>query len=235
MFLAPFNHFRVWLPRELLSACYEEIHGTAAPATLALFGYEFVRDPVILDLVRALATADEQPGPMGPVFVDGLALALASHLVTTWFPPSRPARRAASRGNPELAGVFDYIDAQLDRRLRLDDLCKLSGMGRLRFTQLFRKATGLSPHQYVLRQRVSTAQSLLLHPSRTVVDVALSAGFSSQAHFSSTFKRPRSGERPSASMRLAVRTRRSPPATRWGRRHAPPERRRPDVLERALG
>jgi transcriptional regulator GlxA family with amidase domain len=98
-------------------------------------------------------------------------------------------RRAASRGDAELAGVFDYIDAHLDERLRLDDLCKISGMGRLRFAEQFRKATGLSPYQYVLRQRVSTAKSLLLDPSRTVVDVALSTGFGSQAHFSSTFMR----------------------------------------------
>jgi AraC family transcriptional regulator len=67
-------------------------------------------------------------------------------------------RRAASRGDAELAGVFDYIDAHLDERLRLDDLCKISGMGRLRFAEQFRKATGLSP--YELRQRVSTATRL---------------------------------------------------------------------------
>jgi transcriptional regulator GlxA family with amidase domain len=109
--------------------------------------------------------------------------------VTTWSPPPRPARRAACRGDAELAGVFDYIDAQLDERLRLDELCRISGMGRLRFAERFRNATGLSPHQYVLHRRVSTAQNLLLDPSRSVVDVALSTGFGSQAHFSSTFKR----------------------------------------------
>jgi AraC-like DNA-binding protein len=57
------------------------------------------------------------------------------------------------------------------------------------FAAQFREATGLRPHDYVIRRRISLAKELLAGSDRSIVDTALSVGFQTQAHFTTVFKR----------------------------------------------
>jgi AraC-like DNA-binding protein len=59
----------------------------------------------------------------------------------------------------------------------------------MHFAAQFRAATGLRPHEYLLRRRIERAQELLLGSGMPVVEVALSVGFQTQSHFTSAFKR----------------------------------------------
>ena len=45
------------------------------------------------------------------------------------------------------------------------------------------------PHEYLLRRRIEHAQHPLVQSRHKVLDVALSCGFRSQAHFTTVFKR----------------------------------------------
>ena len=47
----------------------------------------------------------------------------------------------------------------------------------MHFAAQFRAATGLRPHQYLLRRRIERAQQLLIETGMPIVDVALSVGF----------------------------------------------------------
>ena len=69
------------------------------------------------------------------------------------------------------------------------DIAAATGLSRMHFAAQFRAATGLAPHEFVLRRRIARAQELLSAPSATLVDVALSVGFQTQAHFTTVFKR----------------------------------------------
>ncbi len=57
------------------------------------------------------------------------------------------------------------------------------------FAVLFRQSTGLSPHQYVLNQRVGRAKELLRDPKRSVLDVSIDVGFEHQNNFARAFRR----------------------------------------------
>jgi AraC-like DNA-binding protein len=57
------------------------------------------------------------------------------------------------------------------------------------FAAQFRAATGLRPHEYLLRRRIERAQEILLGSGICIVDVALSVGFQTQSHFTTVFKR----------------------------------------------
>lgn len=59
----------------------------------------------------------------------------------------------------------------------------------MHFAAQFRRATGVRPHEYLLRRRIEHAQHLLRTSKQSVIDVALSSGFRSQAHFTTVFKR----------------------------------------------
>lgn len=64
-----------------------------------------------------------------------------------------------------------------------------AGLTRTHFAARFRRATGLRPHEYLMRRRIEHAQQLLLDTRHGVLDVALDCGFRSQAHFTAVFKR----------------------------------------------
>jgi AraC family transcriptional regulator len=53
---------------------------------------------------------------------------------------------------------------------------------------MFRKSTGESPHQFVLRQRIEGAKAMLRAPDARVLDVAVACGFKTQQHFAQVFR-----------------------------------------------
>ena len=59
----------------------------------------------------------------------------------------------------------------------------------MHFAAQFRAATGLPPHEYLLRRRVERAQEMLVEGATSLVEIALSVGFQNQSHFTSVFKR----------------------------------------------
>jgi AraC family transcriptional regulator len=54
---------------------------------------------------------------------------------------------------------------------------------------MFRKSTGESPHQFVLRHRVERAKEMLRATEERVLDVAVACGFKTQQHFARVFRR----------------------------------------------
>ena len=88
-----------------------------------------------------------------------------------------------------LRRATDYIDAHLGEKISLADVASASGLSRMHFAALFRASTGLRPLKYVQRRRIEHAQETLANSDMPVVDIALSVGFQSQAHFSTVFKR----------------------------------------------
>jgi AraC family transcriptional regulator len=88
-----------------------------------------------------------------------------------------------------LRRIRDRIEAELDTELSLASLAKESGYSRAHFLRMFRAATGLTPHQYVLERRLSTAQQLLRQSKMLLADIALKCGFSSQTHMNDVFRK----------------------------------------------
>jgi transcriptional regulator GlxA family with amidase domain len=81
------------------------------------------------------------------------------------------------------------LEADLAGRLSLADLAQACGLSIRHFTRAFRQSTGLSPHQWLVRQRVERAKALLQGSSSTLSEIALACGFADQSHFSRLFSR----------------------------------------------
>ena len=88
-----------------------------------------------------------------------------------------------------LTRVLTYIEANIGERIRLADLAATAGLSRMYFAKQFRATTGLRPHDFVLRKRIERAQRMLAETPDTLVDIALSVGFQTQAHFTTVFKK----------------------------------------------
>src|SRR6202051_2050531 len=62
------------------------------------------------------------------------------------------------------------------------------GLSTAHFARMFRKSTGETPYQFVLRQRVERAKAMLRAPDARVLDVAVACGFKTQQHFAQVFR-----------------------------------------------
>jgi AraC family transcriptional regulator len=88
-----------------------------------------------------------------------------------------------------LKRVIEYVDNHLAAKISLMDLAAVAGLSRMHFASQFRAATGLRPHEYLLRRRIRRAEELLRHSTMAIVEIALTVGFQTQAHFTTVFKR----------------------------------------------
>jgi RpiB/LacA/LacB family sugar-phosphate isomerase len=98
-------------------------------------------------------------------------------------------RRDVFTGIPpfRLARVVDRIRKNLDKPLEVGELSGLAEMSQSHFSKLFKHSTDLTPHQFVLRERINRSKELLHQGKSKIVDVALEVGFQSQAHFTTVF------------------------------------------------
>ena len=86
-----------------------------------------------------------------------------------------------------LRKVSEYIAANLAEPLSVCRLASQAGLSATQFSRCFRNSTGISPHAYVMRQRLCEAEFLLVMTKLQLTEVALRTGFSDQSHFTRRF------------------------------------------------
>ena len=145
-----------------------------------------IQDKSIQRIIGMLMEELEAERPFGRLYVDSLAHALATRYVLLDCASTvRPEPRVAGLMPRILSRVREKIEANLDTDLSLDSLAQESGYSRAHFLRMFRTATGLTPHQYVLDLRLKRAQDGLRQKGSSIIDVAVACGFSSQSHMTS--------------------------------------------------
>jgi len=172
-------------PTELDPSMTQDDTGLAAPLSLNLKFH----DGPLLQLMTAIATEVELGCPSGKLYAESLCLGLTLYMRRNLSARAEPrAFERARLSARQLSQVDDYIHASLNQEITVDALAREVGLGKTHFMKLFKKTTGVSPYQYVMRLRVEHAQALM-RQGRPLVEVAYASGFSSQSHFSSMFAR----------------------------------------------
>lgn len=98
---------------------------------------------------------------------------------------------AIDRTNESTARVANYVawlKTHFYSAVSLDEAARSVGLGRRRFTELFREVTGESWRQYVHRLRMDYAARLLVSTERSVTAIAFECGFEELSHFHRSFK-----------------------------------------------
>lgn len=80
----------------------------------------------------------------------------------------------------------ELMDERLD--VSMSELAMECGLSAAHFGRAFKRSTGLAPHQWQLSRRIVRAQALLTDSSRSIAEIALACGFSSQSHFATAFR-----------------------------------------------
>lgn len=80
------------------------------------------------------------------------------------------------------------IDDQPDLAVTLADLAKEAGLSRFQLLRGFARATGLTPHAYLMQRRIDLARRMIAGGS-TLAQAAIASGFADQSHMTRTFVR----------------------------------------------
>jgi AraC family transcriptional regulator len=147
-------------------------------------------DPLILQIALALKADLQSQKPGGRLYAETLTNALAVHLLRNYSSHHHKAlRRLGGLSATQLQLVIDYINDYLDQELSLDELAAIAQLSPYHFCRSFKQSTGLTPHQYVIRQRVEQAKRLLKDGKMKISEVAIACGFTHQSHLNRHFKR----------------------------------------------
>ena len=145
------------------------------------------RDPLVDHLVRALMAELEAPAPAGRIYADGLAVALTTRLLQSFSTVGATGRQTLSK--PQVRRLVEFVEANLECDLTLEQLAGVAGISVPHLTTLFRRTMGQSVHAYVMERRVQRARALLLSHRMTIAEVALETGFAHQSHLARWMRR----------------------------------------------
>jgi AraC family transcriptional regulator len=148
-----------------------------------------IRHPSITALLQLIAQEHRCGRPLGALYSESLAHALAVQFVLADVDRRAPVPSTTS-ALPEhiLSRVKARIEADLGESLTLVELAKESGYSRAHFVRMFQASLGKTPHQYILAQRIRRAQRMLGEDHGTLAEIAIACGFSSQAHMTVSFR-----------------------------------------------
>jgi AraC family transcriptional regulator len=147
------------------------------------------RDDLIQSIFSTLSAELATGGIGSNLLVDSLKTTLAIHLLRnycTTFP--RLSSYADGLSAAKLTLITDYINSHLDRDLKLTELSAIAQISPYHFLRLFKKSVGITPHQYILQQRIDRAKYLLRSSNLDVAAIALRVGFCDASHLTRCFK-----------------------------------------------
>ena len=84
--------------------------------------------------------------------------------------------------------VDEYMEAHISKNIELPMLSTIANLSIYHFAREFKRSTGVTPHNYLLRKRVERAKDMLARTNYSLTEVALAAGFSDQSHLSRHFR-----------------------------------------------
>ncbi len=97
--------------------------------------------------------------------------------------------RSGGLSEASLRAALDYIGDNLTQNLTLAKIAHEAHISPYHFSRMFKLSTGLSPHQYVIQQRIERAKALLANTDLSISVVAQEVGFASPSHFTQQFRR----------------------------------------------
>lgn len=127
----------------------------------------------------------------GRLYGESLAMAFSLHLLERHGDSSRKIKLPRGKlAAAHLRRALEFIHANLAEDLSIEEIASQAYLSAFHFARLFKNTLGLTPHQYVLQNRIARAKRLITKsPYMSLTEIGLSVGFFDQAHFTKAFKR----------------------------------------------
>lgn len=182
----PFHSLHFYIPALALVGLTEQSDPRRGSQLDCQFGTGF-HDGIVHNIGASLMQALRRPSEANQLFVDHMMLALTAHVAQTYggLHVSKPARGGLAPW--QIRRACERLEANLGGTVSLQQIAAEFDLSVGYFSRAFRVSTGLPPHQWLLRQRVKAAKQLLAVRGLQLSEIAISAGFANQSHFTRVF------------------------------------------------
>ena len=144
---------------------------------------------IALSLLEELKEANV----VGRLCAESLAVGLTVQLIKH-FSSLRDVRlgqggMAPHRLRKAITLIDQHLAGEQEGRLELRLVAKEVGMSYFHFSRAFKQSIGMTPTGYITEQRIERARTLMKDTTLPIAEIALRAGFASQSHFTTCFRR----------------------------------------------
>jgi AraC family transcriptional regulator len=146
-------------------------------------------DPHLYQVAMMLLAEIKSGGIMGKLYVESLIQVLGIHLLRHYSVLQPVIADRYSLTPTKLKNAINYIHDHLDGDLSMVQIASSVNTSPTHFARLFKTATGISLHQYVIQQRVNRAKLLLETTNLPISNIAAQVGFANASHLAHHCKR----------------------------------------------
>jgi AraC family transcriptional regulator len=184
---SPMSSLGIYLQPELVTQISRS--ADLNPERIELIDCFSQSDPHLYQIAMMLLAELRSGGIMGELYVESLTQVLVIHLLRHYSVLQPEIADRYSLPLCRLESAIDYIHAHLDGNLSMAQIAESVNTSPTYFASLFKKATGISLHQYVIKQRVEQAKLLLETTDLPIANIASQVGFASSSHLTYHCKR----------------------------------------------
>lgn len=179
--------------QQLLDVCRE--HGVAVPEELAVIGVD--NDPLLCSLTTPPLTSvipnTQRTGYEAAALLDrmmgGEKIAAKGHFIPPIGVETRQSTDVLALADREIAAAVRFIREHACDGATIGDLLRVVPLSRRVMESRYRKATGRTPHQDLVRFRIERVKQLLAETDHSLERIATLAGFDHPEYMSVAFKR----------------------------------------------
>jgi AraC family transcriptional regulator len=147
-------------------------------------------DDQMIGMLNAMFAEAHAGNPAGSLFSESISIALLTHVYDR-YDRTGSVRRLEGRLSPRQTEIIgQYIRDHIGCDLSIGELANLLHLSPAYFCKAFSRTQGVTPHRFVLNERIVIAIEKLRQPlAPPLAELASSLGFANQAHFSNVFRK----------------------------------------------
>lgn len=172
-------------PESLVKAAIDSVNGDR----LEIIPQFATSDAKLLQMAQWLLIELREKQMGSRLYVESLTTTLIIHLLRNYctVKPKIP-EYTGGLAKYKLRTAIAFINDNLECDLKLADLAGLVSMSPHHFGRMFKQSTGFTPHQYLVKQRLTKAKELLRDSRLAIADIGYMVGYKNSSHFSRVFR-----------------------------------------------
>jgi AraC-like DNA-binding protein len=183
----PFHSLFFYVPRSALDSIADQSRAPRVDQLDCRLGVGH-DDAVVRHIGASLQEGLRRPDETNQLFVDHMMLALTAHVAQTYGGMRRITETNRGGLAPwQVKRACEKLESDLSGKFTLEQIAAEFELSVSHFARAFRTSTGLPPHQWLLQQRVKAAKQLMTVRDLPLSEIAISAGFANQSHFTRVF------------------------------------------------
>ncbi|RNB78098.1 AraC family transcriptional regulator [Brevibacillus nitrificans] len=148
-----------------------------------------VKDEKLIVLTRWMIEEVRNGGASGELYSQSLATTMAVHLLRNYTSHAKSAGASYQATNQQVTAVIEYMRMNMENDISLKELALVANISLSYLVRLFKRHTGVTPHQYLIQLRMERAKQLIRCGHMSLKEIAAQIGLADQAHFTRQFKK----------------------------------------------